>query len=313
MSQRRAGIRSILFTVLATQGLACACPPSIGTTTREIDVSDEPLEAIESCELCEGTGAEQKYREAGFRGSEIAVSCSVTDSAEDGSPLVLTCSYNDDCAAGRRLRDSPAPAPVAASRGGWWARMAQLEQEAVWAFTELAGELARLGAPSDLVTRANAASRDEVRHAAQCRAMARRHGIESAMLCPPASTTHSATLFELAHLNAVEGCCRETFAALEVAAQSRVASDAATRRVLRAIADDEMRHAQLSWDIDAWARSMLSVAETGRLDIAQRDAAADLRAALHDASPADPVLGRLAPRRRIALLDALTPRLLDAA
>lgn len=142
-------------------------------------------------------------------------------------------------------------------RSQWWARMATLEFAAVAAFLELAADLERLGAPSELVRRALDAAQDERVHTKMCANMA---GIPTPSVASTAEhrELRPASLLEFARVNASEGCIRESFAALEALVQSHRASNTQVRSVLRRIARDETRHGQLSWDIDAWAARGLS-------------------------------------------------------
>ncbi len=85
------------------------------------------------------------------------------------------------------------------------------------------------------------------------------------------------SLAALARENAVEGCVRETWAALLAAYQAMSAEDPAFRALMAEVAVDERRHAELAWAIDAWARTRLSAAEVGALDewIATHDGGLD--------------------------------------
>ena len=146
------------------------------------------------------------------------------------------------------LRGSP--------RSRWWAQMTALEFAAVTAFEELAADLERLGAPADLVLRAIGAAEDERVHTRMCAAMA---GVPVPCGAAAEHRPHRvASLLEFARVNAAQGCIRESFAALEALVQSQRARDPRARAVLKRIADDEVRHGQLSWDIDAWAAQRLS-------------------------------------------------------
>ncbi len=74
-----------------------------------------------------------------------------------------------------------------------------------------------------------------------------------------------------------EGCVRETFGALVGHHQALHARDAEVREVMTRIAEDETRHAALSWDIARWASERLSSAELEALREARREAVATLR------------------------------------
>jgi hypothetical protein len=68
----------------------------------------------------------------------------------------------------------------------------------------------------------------------------------------------------------VEGCVRETWGALFGAYQAQNAQDPGVRRAMATIADDETRHAALSWQLHHWALSQLSATERASVDAAQR-------------------------------------------
>src|ERR1019366_7023529 len=76
--------------------------------------------------------------------------------------------------------------------------------------------------------------------------------------------------------NAVEGCIRETYGALVGMWQARFAGDPRVRRVMRAVARDEGRHAALSWEIARWAELRLIPQARKRLEAAKAEAIAQL-------------------------------------
>lgn len=167
--------------------------------------------------------------------------------------------------------------------GAWFARAAQLEAASVDAFRILAGELVAHGAPSDLVADARRSAREEIRHAAVMTRLAHRYGASFEL--PVVAPRACRPLFELALENAVEGCVRETYGAIEAALQAELAADPAVARAMRMIAKDEARHAELSWRIAAWAREKLDDDERRAIDDAMHAAARDLaREAARDVS-----------------------------
>jgi rubrerythrin len=106
--------------------------------------------------------------------------------------------------------------------------------------------------------------------------------------------------------NAREGCIHETYAALIAAHQARYAEDPEVREVFTTIAAEEQRHAELAWDLHAWA-SERDPRMAARLRDALEDALATL-AALVEARiprPWDAAVGEPAPARVHALVDAL--------
>lgn len=183
--------------------------------------------------------------------------------------------------------------------------MAGLEAAAVHAFRQLADELRGLGAPPDLVARAEAAAEDEVRHANAVGALARRRGADE-----PATEVHLSPLrsaYGLALDNAVEGCVRETFGALVGTYQSLAATDPEVANEMRTIAIDETRHAELSWDVDAWLRGQLTGPQRAEIAKAQARAVTELRQELGQAPSAllESELGLPSPSTAIAMLDQM--------
>lgn len=198
-----------------------------------------------------------------------------------------------------------------------WAREAAYEHASVAAFARLAIDLMIHGAPAELVDAAHVAARDEIRHAQQC------YGIASALggsIVGPGPLALSAvstapTLEELALACFRDGCVNETVAALCVAEASRRAASPTIRESLAAIADDEARHAELSYRILAWALRVGDAALRARvadeLAAVRRELASEPTVA-----PAHPdhdeTTGLLTPRtaaqvRRRVLADVVVP------
>src|SRR5207244_3222953 len=111
-----------------------------------------------------------------------------------------------------------------------------------------------------LVDRALAAADDEVRHARLTRSLARRFVAKEnrRRRRPPREQgvfLDIRPLEVVAAENVAEGCLRETFGAVVAAFQAQVAEDPHVRRVMRRIARDEARHAQLAIDVATWAKA----------------------------------------------------------
>jgi hypothetical protein len=101
-------------------------------------------------------------------------------------------------------------------------------------------------------------------------ALAARHGA-----VPPAVQVARAPVRDvesIARENAVEGCVRETFAALVAWRQARAAGDPSIRAAMSRIARDETRHAALAWAVDDWTRALLTPAARRRVREARREA-----------------------------------------
>jgi hypothetical protein len=79
-------------------------------------------------------------------------------------------------------------------------------------------------------------------------------------------------LFEVALENAVEGCVRETYGAVVGHHQARHAQDPVVRAGMAQVAEDETRHAALSWAVAEWALPQLTDAQRDEIRAAQRAA-----------------------------------------
>jgi rubrerythrin len=200
------------------------------------------------------------------------------DVRRDGSAgsLMVEALGDSGCVVGRRPEGLVAALPrTAASRlGVFFANIARLEAAAVFAFQRMARELSLLGAPAELIARCLSAANDELRHARLTAALAQRFG---AVPVAPAITAHGLrSRFEIALENAVEGCVRETYGALVAHHQAQLARDPEVAAVMRAIAPDETRHAELAWRVAAWLEPQLSAARRAQLAEARRRASVEL-------------------------------------
>ncbi|NOK36157.1 ferritin-like domain-containing protein [Corallococcus exercitus] len=193
--------------------------------------------------------------------------------------------------------------------GHYFAQTAHLEAASIHAFLRLREELALHGAEASLQDAALASAVDEVLHTEMTGRLARRFGATPPP--PSVSAVPPRPLDAVALDNAVEGCVRETYGALVAHHQALHARDAEVREAMVRIAEDETRHAGLSWDIDRWVRSRLSAPEQESLREAQKRAVALLRAEV--ALPLDAALvteaGLPTPEVALALLDTLEQEL----
>ena len=166
----------------------------------------------------------------------------------------------------------------------FFAEAAWLEAVSVHAFTRLAMELHAHGAPDALVSAARRSAHDEIRHARTMRGLARRAG--AAPVMPEIDLPSEArTLSAIAEENAVEGCVRETFGAGLALFQARTAADPRLGRTYSVIADDELRHAELAWRVDRWARARLSPTAKRRVNAARARESEVLATELREPSP----------------------------
>lgn len=165
--------------------------------------------------------------------------------------------------------------------GDYLAEAAFLEAAAVVAFEQMAGTLRAFGAPARLVRAAESARCDEIRHARMMSTLARRFGTEprEVRLDEP----EAITLEALAIDNAIEGCVRETYAVVRAMWQAQHAEDAHLRAAFSILAREELRHAELSWDLDRWLRAQLDAPARARVEDARRRTIEELRYELHAA------------------------------
>jgi hypothetical protein len=178
---------------------------------------------------------------------------------------------------GRRLSGaSPRAGHAASELGGLFAMASELEAESVESFFTLAKTLRRFAAPESLVRAAEAAARDERRHARSMGRLAARFG--ATPRAPRSGGREARSLFELARDNGVEGCVRETFGALVATRQAMAARDPYVAEAMRSIARDETRHAALAFAVAAWVKPALTELEQTELERAIRAAILALEA-----------------------------------
>lgn len=148
---------------------------------------------------------------------------------------------------------------------------AELEGASIAAFQILALELEHHGAPAALIDRARVAARDETRHFKLAARLARRFGA-GRVRCPRVTPRPPRQLLAVALENATEGCVAETFSAAVALHQAATAADPQVRATMAAIAEDELQHAQLAWDVHRWAIDRLGLADQALLAIARAEA-----------------------------------------
>jgi hypothetical protein len=189
--------------------------------------------------------------------------------------------------------------------GAAWTRDALMEHASIASFGRFALELMAIGAPASLVAAAHAAALDEVKHAAQCFALASAYVGQA--LGPDAfdfggQVTVSNDIAGIARATFEEGCVNETWASVLASEQLAQASEPSVRQVLKTIAQDEASHAELAWRSLRW---MLSVGgEPVRAAIEDAVIQIERRLAQPPVKTPDPVLtlrldmaahGRLSP------------------
>jgi len=260
----------------------------------------------EACEeLCQVNGSVISCEIDADAGTASSCAGAVTTTAVTVSCVSLETAYCEGRRdAGRtRLALGTGPTPLAA----WLARAAHTEAASVLAFCRLRRELAAHGAPRRICKSVLTAAADEVQHARSMARLAAIHGGRTRHIGYEASR-RIRCLVDVACENAVEGCVNETFAALMAVHQASSAAHEPLRKALQPIARDEVRHAQLAWEIHAWALSKLTASARRRVERAMADAAARLlssSAIAEEDAATRRDLGLPAAERRRSLASAL--------
>jgi hypothetical protein len=202
------------------------------------------------------------FDECTFDGSRHvcqAASCAIgrpflVEGAERVAPVVSSTSWLlDDAAFASVAADLAMERRHELARA--WGRVGQMEHASIAAFSRFALQLLALGAPPELVEATQRAIADETAHAKLAFTLA------SAYAGTPMGPGLLGTEDALAEtelrdivLTAVrEGCIGETVAAIEALESAEQCQDVFVAQVLRRIADDERRHAQLAWQFVEWA------------------------------------------------------------
>jgi hypothetical protein len=253
---------------------------------------------IISCEIDTDAGTAPSCSGTENSSTAVTISCLSLETA--------LCEGRRDAGRTRRAVGM-GPTPL----GAWLARATHTEAASVLAFCRLRRELAAHGAPRELCRRALHAAAEEVQHARSMARLAVAHGGRTRHIRYE-TANGIRSLLHVAQENAVEGCVNETFAALMAVHQASAAADEPLRNVLQKIAREEVRHAELAWDIHAWALSQLTRSESRRVERSLAEAAERLVSSSAIADGDDTTLRELGlpdPARKRRLAKALHARL----
>jgi len=278
----RPSLRSTLIKlVVAAAPLAAAgclseyedpCPPVKREVRLDNPVPTDLAHLVQACVDDETTCLDLCQLVVMQNWSDFVTSCTVTHDAT-GHDLHLTTQCLN--VGGRR------PAGLARARkvkagitGRYLARAAWFEAASIHAFVSLARQLARYNAPVALRDAAKRAAVDEIQHARLMGALARARGATP----PPVEIEKQGrrSLESIAIENVTEGVVGETWAALIAFWQATHATDPTLRATYATSAEDELRHAELSIEIDTWAKSKLRSAARRRVEAARTKALAKL-------------------------------------
>jgi hypothetical protein len=301
-------LRDIVLASLAAVPSACEGPP----THFEVDGRVEHFRAHANAKDCEFV-CELALNDSHGKGHDNwhidrLDSCEIESEPDT---IHVTCSGTYRFAyEGRRPLAGLAldePRAIDGELGACLAELAYLEAASIVAFSELATQLERLVAPAELIDRCRAAAVDERRHADLLAALSRRHGGEPRE--PLVQPRDAPSLLALARHNAVEGCVLESFAALIACVRAATADDADLRAAYRGIAEDELRHGQLAWDIDAWVLARLHARARARVLAARSLALAELPARARSLASPPLALQRLEPEMAARLAQGFAQRI----
>lgn len=228
------------------------CPPA-----SSLDPEDLFSGAAEHCNeqvvSINGEGQREKAGQA-----QVEACCYPAEITDGDSSCVIGRPYWD----GGAQRQAPLLSSAAGSgasdpeRAAAWALAGSGEHASVAAFARLSLELMALGAPSSLLRDVHQAALEEVKHAEQCWELARLFGGAEVRPGPFPFQSPPNTNIGLAELAAAavrEGCLAETLGAHVLSVAAEHAREPTVRAALRSMAEEEARHAVVSFRIVAWA------------------------------------------------------------
>ena len=170
-------------------------------------------------------------------------------------PIVARITSRDDWAPVTLVVAGSKSTPLATDHalGNEWAADAALEHASVASFSRLALQLMALQAPAELLARSLRASLDEIEHARSAYSIASAllgHRVGPGELAAPTNipTDRETLLLE----TVFDGCIGELAATYEAQALATSSADARIRKHHAKVARDEMRHAELAFNILGW-------------------------------------------------------------
>ena len=136
-----------------------------------------------------------------------------------------------------------------------WVREAQAEHASVASFSRFVLQLLAVGAPAELVTAAQRAIEEELLHARIGFGLASHYGRRPIGPGPLdiADSLGASDLRSIAKSVAREGAIAETVSAAIVQSAADIASEPSVKVVLKRIAGEELKHAELAWLFLRWA------------------------------------------------------------
>jgi hypothetical protein len=137
----------------------------------------------------------------------------------------------------------------------YWIKLGRDEHASIASFSRFNLELLALGAPSDLLAASTRAIGDEIRHARIAWGVAAAWTGDAVGAGPielAGALERSSDPAAVLEAAIREGCLNETISAAQARAAAEGAVDPALRAALTTVAEDEARHAELSWAFVRW-------------------------------------------------------------
>jgi hypothetical protein len=147
------------------------------------------------------------------------------------------------------------PPALRAQAAARWAELGASEHASVASFSRFNLELLALGAPASLLERATDAIRDEIAHARLAYAVASAYAgqpVGPGPLPVHGALDRSEDPARVLVAAILEGCINETISAALAQHAAQRAADPALAAPMRQVAEDETRHAELSWAFVRW-------------------------------------------------------------
>jgi hypothetical protein len=255
----RARIFAVIGATTVAPLAAAACGSEAGTSSSGGSTTDAGGDADARADAAPGFGSDAS--------PDAAPSDASNDADEDARPPTVRRPFlvgaslrsaakiaRDDWAGSHDMHPTQIDDDTRAELARAWLEDGLQEHASIAAFARFTMLLLSVGAPPELVAASQRASIDEIAHARDCFALARRYGREA--VGPGPLEVHDAlgpaSLVEIAALAAAEGCVGETVGVAVATEQLALAADPGVRRALERIVRDETRHAELAWRFAAW-------------------------------------------------------------
>lgn len=148
-----------------------------------------------------------------------------------------------------------------------WQGRHEVELAASTRFAALAERLDGVGAPRAVVSLAERASGDELRHAAHCQTLVSGYGgprLPSGAPLVEYAPAHLGAGWRLLYEVVAQCCIAETESMSTLLVLNDAAETPELKRILHELARDEVNHSRIGWGYLAWARHRYDLGDLGR-------------------------------------------------